>query len=96
MSELLPMPSSPVEREASILTIQTHLQHVVCAFVDFPDHVKVEHQQGVQMTVFTIEVDAKDIGKLIGKSGRMAESLRTFLLAISSKYRIRAVLELID
>lgn len=74
-----------------------HLVDVVArALVDKPDQVDVAEVEGEQTTVIELRVAKEDIGKVIGKEGRMARSLRTILSAAATKLRKRAVLEILE
>ncbi len=72
------------------------IEYIVKALVDFPDQVKVTAIRGEQTTVIELHVARDDLGKVIGKQGRTAQSLRTVLNAASTKLKIRAVLEIIE
>ncbi len=66
------------------------------ALVDFPDKVNVAQIEGEQTTVIELKVAKEDLGKVIGKEGRTARSLRTILSAVSTKLRKRSVLEILE
>ena len=66
------------------------------ALVDMPDQVQVNEIVGEQTTVIELKVDKTDLGKIIGKQGRTARSLRTILNAASTKLKRRSVLEIIE
>ncbi len=66
------------------------------ALVDFPDQVTVAEVEGEQTTVIELKVAKEDLGKIIGKGGRTARSLRTILAAVSTKLRKRSVLEILE
>jgi len=66
------------------------------ALVDFPDQVVVSEVEGEQTTVIELKVAKEDLGKIIGKEGRTARSLRTILAAVSTKLRKRSVLEILE
>lgn len=66
------------------------------ALVDFPDQVHVSEVEGEQTTVIELKVAKEDLGKIIGKEGRTARSLRTILAAVSTKLRKRSVLEILE
>lgn len=72
------------------------IEFVVKALVDLPDQVKVSAVRGEQTTVIELHVAKEDLGKVIGKQGRTAQSLRTILNAASTKIKIRSVLEIIE
>jgi predicted RNA-binding protein YlqC (UPF0109 family) len=66
------------------------------ALVDFPDEVKVVEDVHEQTTMYKLYVNEKDRGKVIGKQGRTAHSLRTILMAASAKLDRRSVLEIVE
>jgi len=72
------------------------IEFVVKALVDVPDQVRVSAVRGEQTTVIELHVAKEDLGKVIGKQGRTAQSLRTILNAASTKIKIRSVLEIIE
>lgn len=66
------------------------------ALVDFPDDVDVKEIVHEQTTKFELRVNKQDLGKVIGKQGRTARSLRTILMAASTKLDRRSVLDIIE
>ncbi len=83
--------SSPASNELK------HLVEIMAkALVDFPDQVFVSEVEGEQTTVIELKVAREDLGKVIGKEGRTARSLRTILAAVSTKLRKRSVLEILE
>ena len=72
------------------------IERIACALVDNPDEVMVTAIQGNQATVLELKVAKEDLGKIIGKQGRTARSLRTILGAASAKERKRVVLEIVE
>jgi len=72
------------------------ITHIAKALVDKPEEVVVTEITGVQITVIELKVAKEDIGKIIGKQGRMAQAIRTILSAASTKIRRRCTLELIE
>jgi predicted RNA-binding protein YlqC (UPF0109 family) len=72
------------------------IMYVSKALVDMPDAVQVNEIVGEQTTVIELKVDKTDLGKIIGKQGRTARSLRTILNAASTKLKKRSVLEIIE
>ena len=72
------------------------IERIVCALVDNPEEVTVTALEGSQATVLELKVAKEDIGKIIGKQGRTARSLRTILNAASAKQQKRVVLEIVE
>ena len=66
------------------------------ALVDEPDHVVVKEVEGEQVTVFELRVAPSDLGKIIGKQGRTARSIRTLLGAAGMKLNRRFNLEILE
>lgn len=66
------------------------------ALVDKPEDVVVEAFEGRHSRVVELSVDASDIGKVIGKKGRTAKSIRTLLGAVSMKLDRRYTLEILE
>jgi uncharacterized protein len=72
------------------------VKYIAQALVDNPDAVEVSEIEGEQTSVIELRVAKEDLGKIIGKHGRTAQSIRTILSASSAKNRKRAVLEIIE
>lgn len=66
------------------------------SLVDAPDKVSVNEIAGEQTTVVELTVAKEDLGKVIGKQGRTAKSMRTILNAASTKLSKRSVLEIME
>ena len=66
------------------------------ALVDKPEEVAVTEVQGNQTSVLELRVAKDDIGKVIGKQGRIAQAMRTIVNSVSAKEKKRRVLEIMD
>ncbi len=66
------------------------------SLVDSPEKVEVNEIIGEQTTVVELRVAKDDLGKVIGKQGRTARSMRTILNAASTKLQKRSVLEIVE
>jgi hypothetical protein len=66
------------------------------ALVDLPDDVVVEEAPDCSSTRLRLRVAQSDVGKVIGKQGRTAQSLRTILAAVSMKHHHRYSLEILE
>ncbi len=64
--------------------------------VDHPDEVAVREVEGEQVTVLELRVAPDDLGKVIGKQGRTARSIRTLLGACGVKLNRRYNLEILE
>jgi predicted RNA-binding protein YlqC (UPF0109 family) len=72
------------------------VEAIAKALVDKPDHVQVHAVEGEQVTVLELRVDPTDLGKVIGRQGRTAKSIRTILGAVGMKLRKRLTLEILE
>lgn len=72
------------------------IEFIAKALVDEPDQVRVTEVEGERITVIELRVAPGDLGKVIGKQGRTARSIRTLLNAAATKLRKRAVLEILE
>lgn len=72
------------------------VEEIAKALVDTPDEVQVREVQGEQITVLELRVAASDLGKVIGKQGRTARSVRTLLGAAGMKVNRRFTLEILE
>jgi predicted RNA-binding protein YlqC (UPF0109 family) len=72
------------------------IQSIAEELVDHPDQVEVTEVPSDHNTVIELRVAKDDIGKVIGKEGRTAQSMRTILTAVSSKLGVRAHLDIVD
>ena len=72
------------------------IEDIAKALVDVPDQVVVNEVSGEQATIYELKVAASDIGKVIGKQGRTARSIRTLLGAVGVKLNRRFSLEILE
>jgi predicted RNA-binding protein YlqC (UPF0109 family) len=76
--------------------IKELVEEIAKALVDQPDAVVVREIQGEQVTVLELRVAPGDLGKVIGKQGRTARSVRTLLGAAGMKLNRRFTLEILE
>src|ERR1700677_4655507 len=69
---------------------------IACALVDSPESVVVEALEDGDGTLLRLRVAPTDVGKVIGKQGRTARSMRTILSAVSMKLRHRYTLDILE
>lgn len=72
------------------------VEAIAKALVDKPDQVQVNAVEGEQVTVLELRVDPSDLGKVIGRQGRTAKSIRTILGAAGMKMKKRLTLEILE
>jgi uncharacterized protein len=72
------------------------VEAIARALVDKPEQVQVRAVEGEQVTVLELRVDPTDLGKVIGRQGRTAKSIRTILGAAGMKLKKRLTLEILE
>jgi predicted RNA-binding protein YlqC (UPF0109 family) len=72
------------------------VEYIVKSLVDVPDEVSISVVEGEKSTILELKVASEDVGKVIGKQGRIAKAIRTILSASATKSGKRAVLEILD
>ena len=66
------------------------------ALVNHPDAVEVKETQGDTASVLELKVAREDLGRIIGKQGRTAKSIRTIVNAAASRANRKVILEIIE
>jgi hypothetical protein len=72
------------------------IEQMAKALVDKPEDVAVTEVEGERTTVYELRVASSDLGKVIGKQGKTARSMRTILSAGGTKLGKRCVLEILE
>jgi predicted RNA-binding protein YlqC (UPF0109 family) len=72
------------------------LEYLARQLVDEPDAVRVETAEEEDAIVLRLHVAADDVGKVIGRQGRIARALRTVVRASAARERRRVLLEIVD
>ena len=72
------------------------VSYMVKSLVDHPDEVEIREIEGEKSTILELKVTKDDIGKVIGKHGRIARAIRTIINASATKSGKRIVLEILD
>ncbi len=72
------------------------VEQIAKALVDQPEKVSVQAVEEDQVTVLELSVAPDDLGKVIGKQGRTARSIRTILGAAGMKLKKRYTLEILE
>ena len=72
------------------------VQLLARSLVNFPDAVEVKETQSDTASILELKVAKEDLGRIIGKQGRTAKSIRTILNAAASRTNRKVVLEIIE
>lgn len=72
------------------------VRYLAKSLVDDPDSVEVTEMQGEMGSVLELRVAQKDLGRIIGKQGRTAKSIRTIINAAAARVNQKVVLEIVE
>ena len=72
------------------------LEFLARSIVDHPDQVQVEERENTDGVLLRLTVAKEDVGKVIGKQGRIARALRTVVKASAVKEGKQATVEIVD
>jgi uncharacterized protein len=78
------------------MDFKEHVEFMVKCLVDNPNDVEIHEVEGEKSTILELRVKKEDIGKVIGKHGRIARAIRTILNASATKLGKKVVLEILD
>ncbi len=102
---LSPMVNAPSEDEGaapageaalSLESVQQFVRFVVTSLVDEPEQVRLELAQKGELTIIQIHCFKRDIGKLIGKSGKTISAIRTLVTGTSARVGRRVSVDVMD
>jgi len=72
------------------------LEYIAKSLVEFPDEVYVTESDNDKTLVLELHVKDSDMGKVIGKQGRIAKSIRSVVKAASSRINKRVIVEIVQ
>jgi predicted RNA-binding protein YlqC (UPF0109 family) len=72
------------------------VEYIAKSLVDNPDMVTVNEVEGSQSLIIELKVAPEDMGKVIGKQGRIAKAIRTVVKAAATKDNKRVIVEIIQ
>ena len=71
------------------------VEMIVTSLVDYPEDVVVNETSGETVTIIEIKVGSDDVGKVIGKEGRIANAVRTIVKASAAKQNKKVNVEIL-
>lgn len=72
------------------------LETIARALVDYPDEVSVNEIESENSLILELRVSREDMGKVIGKQGRIAKAIRSVVKAAAIKENIKVVVEIVQ
>ena len=71
------------------------VEFMVKSLVDVPEEVSVNVIEGEKSTILELRVAQEDVGKVIGKQGRIAKAIRTVMKAVATRENVKVIVEII-
>lgn len=71
------------------------IETIARALVDYPDEVHIRENNGERTIVYELSVHPDDMGKVIGKQGRIAKALRVVVNAAAVKENKKVIVEIV-
>ncbi len=72
------------------------IEYIAKSLVEHPDQVHVEEVMGARSIIYELSVAPTDMGRVIGKRGRVANAMRSLLRVASARSGKRAILEIVE
>ncbi len=72
------------------------IEYIAKSLVDHPDQVRVEETMGARSMIYELKVASDDMGRVIGKRGRVANAMRSLLRVAAARTGKRAILEIVE
>lgn len=72
------------------------VEHMARTLVEHPDEVSVEETTREDMTVYELRVEDADLGRVIGKEGRIAKAMRMIIRSAAARKGEKATIEIVD
>ena len=72
------------------------IAYLLSEIIDFPDKIELSEVNFENITIIQIKVDPADMGKVIGKQGRVIKALRTIVKAATIKDRKRTLIKIVN
>ena len=72
------------------------IESIAKSLVDAPNEVQITEIDGEKTIIFELRCNAKDVGKIIGKSGKTVGAMRTIINSMAAKQGRKAMLEVVD
>lgn len=78
------------------VNMKEFIEYIVRSLVDDPSQVRVTEVEGANTFIFELRVAPEDMGRVIGKGGRVANAMRTLLRVVAARQGKRATLEIVS
>ena len=85
-----------MDKDTKAKHIEELLENIVKGLIDSPEEIKITQNWGTATCIMELEVAKADVGKVIGKGGRIAKALRVIISAAGTKLGVNVKLEILD
>lgn len=72
------------------------VEFIIKQFTDEPEKVEIVLEEDEKKSLITVKVSSEDMGKVIGKQGRIAKAMRTIVKAAAAKQGKKYIIEIVD
>ena len=72
------------------------LETIIKSIVENQEAISINEKEEAEKVIYEVKVDDKDMGRVIGKQGKVANSIRTLMKALGSRDRKRVNIEFLD
>ena len=76
--------------------MEEFLKIIISNLVENKDQVEITKKEEEKQTIFEVKVAKEDMGKVIGRQGRLAKSIRTVMKSVAAKEHKKVLVEFID
>ncbi len=76
--------------------IKELIEYMAKSLVDHPDEVRIEEISGARSIIYELHVAPSDMGRVIGKDGRVANAMRSLVRVAATQSGKRAILEIVE
>ncbi len=77
------------------MSYRPFVETLVRSVVEFPEAIQIDEEQEMGARVFYVRVSPEDVGKVIGKSGRVVSAIRCVVSAVAAKSREKAFVKIV-
>jgi len=77
-----------------VISLELLIESIVKPLVDYPEDIVIEEKEEAKKLVYHLTVNEADVGKVIGKNGRIAKAIRTIVYSAKTEKQKRVYLDI--
>ena len=82
--------------ECEVVNMKELLTYIVANLVTVPDAISIEEKENGDEIIFELRVASEDMGRIIGRHGRIAKEIRTLMKAAGNRENKRVTVDILD